>query len=44
MILVLTEGSRSKTLALLEHHGLADLANRVIEARKEARFFERVLI
>ena len=43
MILVLTEGSRSKTLALLEHHGLADLVDRVIEARKEPRLFERVM-
>lgn len=42
-ILVLTEGSRAKTLALLEHHGLADLIDRVIEARKEPRLFERVL-
>ena len=43
MVLVLTEGSRPKTLALLEHHGLAGLVNRVIEARKEARLFERVV-
>ena len=40
---VLTEGSRSKALALLEHHNLAGLVDRVIEARKEIRLFERVL-
>ena len=42
-VLVLTEGSRSKALALLEHHKLVDLVDRVIESRKEVRLFERVL-
>ena len=42
-VLVLTEGSRSKALALLQHHKLVDLVDRVIESRKEVRLFERVL-
>ncbi len=40
---VLTEGGRNRVQSLLEHYELAGLVTRVIEARKEQRFFERVV-
>lgn len=42
-IVVLTEASRLKVINLLQHHGLFDLVDRVIESRKECRLFKRVL-
>lgn len=42
-ILVPTEGQRNKVISLLGHYQLDSLVNRVVEARKERRLFERVL-
>lgn len=42
-ITVLTEASRKKVVELLQHHGLSDFVDRVIESKKECRLFKRVL-
>jgi len=43
-IMILTEGSRDKVLALLEKYGLAKCVTSVIEAQKEQKLFERVAV
>jgi len=39
---VLTEGSRKRVMGTIEHHGLFDYIDRVFEAPKTVRMFERV--
>jgi putative hydrolase of the HAD superfamily len=43
LVLILTEGSRDKAKGILEHYGLKDTIDRVIEGPKSRRLFERVL-